>query len=209
MRFDGMARKIPLGIMGNGMPAYATLDFLSGVKGAHINIAGISGVATKTSYALFLLYSLFQSSAGSDSRAILLNIKGDDLLYLDKPNARLSAAQRAVYEQLGLPCQPFEGVCYHGVSRPLWTLCEFAQREFMRYMLADTDQTGVLEFALDRVVENLRDAAAVSDGPGLVVVEKVQRNAELRQSGYRGPTGRPWRLLPVAPQRLQPLLHNA
>ena len=56
LRFVDMDRKIPLGIMGNGMPAFANVDFLSGVKGAHINIAGISGVATKTSYALYLLY---------------------------------------------------------------------------------------------------------------------------------------------------------
>jgi len=58
LRFVDMDRKIPIGMMGNGMPAFANVDFLSGVKGAHINIAGISGVATKTSYALFLLYCL-------------------------------------------------------------------------------------------------------------------------------------------------------
>jgi len=169
LRFQGMERKIPLGILRNGMPAYANVDFLSGERGAHINIAGISGVATKTSYALFLLYSLFHSAAGKNSRAILFNVKGDDLLYLDKPNAELSAKQREVYKLLGLPCQPFEEVAYHGVDRPLWTLNEFAQYGFLRHMLAETEQTGVLEFALDRVVENLRDAALASVAPGLVV----------------------------------------
>ncbi|MBX3167543.1 MAG: hypothetical protein KF760_09020 [Candidatus Eremiobacteraeota bacterium] len=84
------------------------------MKGAHINIAGISGVVTKTSYALFLLYSLFHSLAGEKSRAILFDVKGDDLLYLDRPNARLSAEQREVYDKLGLACQPFEAVAYHG-----------------------------------------------------------------------------------------------
>lgn len=173
MRFETMDRKIPIGVMGNGMPAFANLDFLSGVKGAHINIAGISGVATKTSYALFLLYSLFQSSEGKKSRAILFNAKGDDLLYLDKPNARISAEAQEVYKKLGLPCQPFQQVAYHGVSRPLWTLREFAQREFMRYLLADTEQTGVMEFGVDRLVENLREAAAASEGPGLLVGGKT------------------------------------
>ena len=40
---------------------YLNLDFLDGTRGAHVNISGISGVATKTSYATFLLYSLFES----------------------------------------------------------------------------------------------------------------------------------------------------
>ena len=173
MRFDDMDRKIPLGIMGNGMPAFANVDFLSGVKGAHINIAGISGVATKTSYALFLLYSLFQSEAGKNSRAILFNVKGGDLLYLDKPNARLSDEQKKLYGKLGLPCKPFDSVVNHGVKRAFWTLREFAERDLMRHMLAGTEQTGVLEFAMDRVVENLRDAAAVSQGPGLTVGAKT------------------------------------
>lgn len=179
LRFDDMERKIPIGVLGNGMPAYANVDFISGVKGAHINIAGISGVATKTSYALFLLYSLFQAEAGKKSRAILFNVKGDDLLYLDKPNSRLSEAQKKVYATLGLPCKPFEAVTYHGVKRALWTLREFAQRDLMRHMLVDTDQTGVLEFALDRVVENLRDAAAASEGPGLTVVVKDEAPRKL------------------------------
>lgn len=173
LRFDSMDRRIPIGVMGNGMAAFANVDFLSGVKGAHVNIAGISGVATKTSYALFLLYSLFQSSQGANSRAILFNVKGDDLLYLDRPNSRLEAEQRAVYEQLGLPCGPFADVAYHGVKRPLWTLREFAEREFLRYLLADTDQTGVMEFGVDRLVEKLREAAAVSPGTGLLVGERA------------------------------------
>ena len=35
---------------------------LDGTRGAHVSISGISGVATKTSFALFLLYSIFGSS---------------------------------------------------------------------------------------------------------------------------------------------------
>lgn len=108
-------------------------------------------------------------TANRDSRAILFNVKGDDLLYLDRPNAHLSDGQRELYKQLGLRCEPFRQVAYHGVSRPLWTLREFAERDLLRHILADTDQTGVLEFALDRVVENLRDAAGTSEGPGLMV----------------------------------------
>ena len=89
LRFSLMKRKFVIGQMPDEEPAYANFDFISGAKGAHVNIAGISGVATKTSYALFLLYSLFASQP--QLRSIIFNVKGDDLLYLDKPNAKISA----------------------------------------------------------------------------------------------------------------------
>lgn len=181
LRFDGMERRIAIGTMSNGRTAYANLDFLSGIKGAHINIAGISGVATKTSYALFLLYSLFQNPAGKNSRAILFNVKGDDLLYLDKPNARISEEQKKIYAQLGLPCQPFENVAYHGLGHPLWTLHEFAQRELLRHMFAASDLSGVMESAVDLLVENLRDAAAASQAPGLTLTSKEQGSKQCGQ----------------------------
>ena len=54
--------KLPAGLTRNSQePVMLDLDFLDGTKGAHVNISGISGVATKTSYATFLLYSLFNS----------------------------------------------------------------------------------------------------------------------------------------------------
>ena len=56
-----MERKLPIGLSRDGEPVYANLEFLDGTRGAHVNISGISGVATKTSYATFLLYSLFTS----------------------------------------------------------------------------------------------------------------------------------------------------
>ena len=40
------------------MPVFIDVDFLDGTKGAHVNISGVSGVATKTTYATFLLYGL-------------------------------------------------------------------------------------------------------------------------------------------------------
>ena len=59
--FDGMEHRVPIGLGRDGAPLYANLEFLDGTRGAHVNISGISGVATKTSYATFLLYSLFHS----------------------------------------------------------------------------------------------------------------------------------------------------
>ena len=50
-----------MGIGRDGVPVYLNADFLDGTRGAHVSISGISGVATKTSFATFLLYSVFRS----------------------------------------------------------------------------------------------------------------------------------------------------
>src|SRR5262249_23999824 len=49
--FDRMERKIPVGTGRDGEPIYLNADFLDGSRGAHVSISGISGVATKTSFA--------------------------------------------------------------------------------------------------------------------------------------------------------------
>ena len=80
-----------------------------------MNISGVSGIATKTTYASFLLYSLFHSGVlgaeAANTKALIFNVKGEDLLFLDKPNAELGDRGRASeYAQLGLPAGPFESV---------------------------------------------------------------------------------------------------
>jgi DNA helicase HerA-like ATPase len=96
MRAEGTA--FLAGLSRDGQPVYGNLEFLNGTRGAHMNISGISGVATKTSYALFLLYSLFHSDVlgaeAANTKAIVFNVKGEDLLWIDRPNARLSDAER-------------------------------------------------------------------------------------------------------------------
>ena len=91
--FDGMERQLPIGLSRDGEPLFANLDFLDGTRGAHVSISGISGVATKTSYATFLLHSLFTSGAlggeAANTHALVFNVKGEDLLFLDQENGRL------------------------------------------------------------------------------------------------------------------------
>ena len=52
--FDSMEHKVVVGMGRDGEPIYVNLEFLDGSRGAHVSISGISGVATKTSFALFL-----------------------------------------------------------------------------------------------------------------------------------------------------------
>ncbi len=91
---DTMKRKIPAGLsLAQDEVVYIDLDFVDGEKGAHISISGISGVATKTSYGMFLLHEIMRESkrnqeSSSKYAAIIFNVKGEDLLFIDKPNKK-------------------------------------------------------------------------------------------------------------------------
>src|SRR5712691_925434 len=114
---DKMERKFPLGLsLSRKEVVYGNLDFLNGRKGAHINISGVSGIATKTTYYTFLLHSLLHCEALSDptnTHAIIFNVKGEDLLFLDKRNNTLTPEDLVEYEKLGLPAEPFDSVQFY------------------------------------------------------------------------------------------------
>ncbi len=92
------------------VPISFNRDFVIGPEGAHLNISGISGLATKTSYAMFLLQALQQKQP--DIAIIILNVKGTDLLRLDEENPNLNDKNQDEYEKSGLECQPFDKVTY-------------------------------------------------------------------------------------------------
>jgi DNA helicase HerA-like ATPase len=112
--FDTMEQRLAAGIARDGEPIYLDVAFLDGRRGAHVNISGVSGIATKTTYASFLLYSLFHSpvlgAEAANTKALIFNVKGEDLLFLDQANAQLPLDERDVYAQLGLPAGSFESV---------------------------------------------------------------------------------------------------
>jgi len=160
--FDQMERRIPAGLSRDGEAIFLDLDFLDGTRGAHVNISGVSGVATKTTYALFLLYALFHSAVLGPSRvntkAIVFNVKGEDLMWLDKPNRKLSERDRSEYELLGLPAGAFESVGLWAPPRPgsgtavphvegrsegvaayYWTVREFVREKYLRFLFAEAE----------------------------------------------------------------------
>ena len=98
------------------LPVYVNSDFLIGPEGAHLNISGISGLATKTSYAMFLLNALQQKYMADKEKKsvayIFLNVKGRDLLTIDQPGQPLSDFDKAMYKEMGLEEKPFQNVRY-------------------------------------------------------------------------------------------------
>jgi hypothetical protein len=69
----------------NPVPIVVDARYVVGYEAAHINISGASGVATKTSYALFLLYGLLDYSERYNGgiAAIAFNVKEADLMFID------------------------------------------------------------------------------------------------------------------------------
>lgn len=202
------------GMLTDGQWLPLNFRFVNGDSGGHINISGISGVATKTSYALFLLHSIFKGGVmdrvavasggrqgGSASgRAIIFNVKGEDLLFLDKPNAKYrqneadACAARGLtqdrYALMNLPAQPFERVQFlapprghrgevlpnteqrqQGVTPFLFTLREFCLRRMLPYVFSDAGSSLNLDFVIGNVEEKLVKLAEHSVGTSLQVAD--------------------------------------
>jgi uncharacterized protein len=127
LRMDGYAAHepstgIPVGLYAAGgleAPVYLDSDFLLGPEAAHLNITGVSGLATKTSAVEFLLGSIFQRfpSHRGTVAAVCFNVKGPDLCFLDQP-ANLSSEDLRQYARLGLMPKPFEQVQYYAPLKP-------------------------------------------------------------------------------------------
>ena len=111
------------------LPVNLNSKFIIGPEGAHLNISGISGLASKTSYAMFLLKAIQESymkktkdDLEEDSVAfVLFNVKGKDLLTIDQINdfsdeknpAKEKAETIAKYKAMGLSPEPFKNVHYY------------------------------------------------------------------------------------------------
>ncbi|MBK6458741.1 MAG: ATP-binding protein [Gemmatimonadetes bacterium] len=185
LRMDGYLREgartgIPVGVYRAGgmeSPIYLDADFLLGPEAAHLNITGVSGLATKTSAVEWLLASIFAhfpAKKGSVA-AVCFNVKGPDLCFLDQPST-LEARDRALYEALGVPAAPFPNVHYfapykakgyalntlrsnpalqHNVSPLTWGLREVMQ--FAEVLLnkddIDAKADALIDFVASRVVD--------------------------------------------------------
>ena len=118
---------IPIGVFENGdgskCPVAIDEEFLLGPLGAHFNVSGISGLAAKTSAVQFFLRST-QQYTSRNVAFVVFNVKSRDLLYLDKPNPRLKQDDWSmrVYEELGIPPQPFDDVRIFAPSAPYGTM---------------------------------------------------------------------------------------
>ena len=195
LRFSDMDHRLPAGLSRNGEPVYLDFDFVDGTKGAHINISGISGVATKTSYATFLLYTMLHTRGllgahAANTKGLVFNVKGEDLMFLDHPNRRLAETQRVRYAPLGVPAGPFQSVQVLAPPRPggglvpdtgarrtgvgclYWSVAEFCAQRLLPFLFADgSDENQQYTIVLGNVTEQLARVAESSPPGGAVAID--------------------------------------
>jgi DNA helicase HerA-like ATPase len=185
LRMDGYLKEgsrtgIPVGVYragGTDAPIYLDADFLIGPEAAHLNITGVSGLATKTSAIEWIMSSIFAhfpEKKGSVA-ALAFNVKGPDLCFLDQPG-EIGDEDRALYEKCGVAPGPFQNVRYfapfksdgislntlrsneallHNVSPLTWGLREVLQYAEVLLNKDDVDAKAdaLIDFIRERIVD--------------------------------------------------------
>jgi DNA helicase HerA-like ATPase len=196
---DEMERPLPIGLGRDGAPVHVDLDFFDGRKGGHMSISGISGVATKTSFALFFLRMLTSApevvgTGAANLRVLVFNVKGEDLLWLDRPNRLFDAHEgaREAWSALGVDPAPFPSVRFwapprrqsgdvvvpdtggrfDGVEVFSWTPRAFIDQDLLEFCFTDaSDAKNQIPFIRERVQLQLKRWAVGVDGmPGAVAL---------------------------------------
>jgi DNA helicase HerA-like ATPase len=166
-------KRLALGVIKNGGtrlagPGCIDLDYLLGENGGHLNVNGVAGRGTKSSFLLHLIYLLERKARGQaaerpmdDQRLrvvpIILNVKNFDLFYIDRAGTRFDAEKhRADWIALGVrDPAPFAGVEFlapqlRGSANPVdvgrsevrpysWGLADVIRDGLFHYLFADDD----------------------------------------------------------------------
>lgn len=169
---DEMVAPLVVGLIRNGGesvagPAFIDLDYLLGALGGHMNVTGIAGVGTKSSFLTIILAQLLQHFQGHalkhpedpvkpQVRPIILNVKGFDLFWLDKWSSAFTPEDLAVWRQMGWETPaPFHPIFYApqrpGGDLPVptgrddvrpysWSLEDVLKEDLFLYLFSDADR---------------------------------------------------------------------
>jgi DNA helicase HerA-like ATPase len=171
---DEIDNPLPIGLIKNGGdvlagPGYIDLDYLLGVNGGHMNVNGVAGRGTKSSYLLFVIDQLLREARRrakerpSDPNPlmvvpIILNVKGFDLFFIDQWNNGYNPQKhQADWQALGVDDpKPFENITFYAPQMPggtisvptgrdddvepySWSLANLIERGLLSYLFADED----------------------------------------------------------------------
>jgi DNA helicase HerA-like ATPase len=171
---DEIANPLAVGLVKNGAgavagPGFIDLDYLLGVNGGHMNVNGVAGRGTKSSFLLFVIGMLLKEARRraeerpSDSNPlmvvpIILNVKGFDLFFIDQWNRNFVRDRHlGDWQALGVDDPgPFQHVSFFapqmpggtiavptggsGAAHPYsWSLSDVIERGLFVYLFADED----------------------------------------------------------------------
>jgi len=184
--FDEMARPMAIGRLRNGGSQYAglaqiDLHYLLGENGGHLNVTGMAGAGAKSSLLLTVLKCLIHEARPQPGREplhivpIVLNVKGEDLMWIDRAHRDLSNPRRqdqADWAALGIPAAPFAGATFYAPAdrngAPMidgcaataysWTLRDVIEQDLFRYLFASDDLSSAMAaYVLDIATELTSD----------------------------------------------------
>lgn len=192
------------------IPVHFNSHFLIGPEGAHLNISGISGLASKTSYAMFLLKAIqdqYLDKKHKESVAfVFLNVKGRDLLAIDEPNEELTKDDLAKYENLGINTDPFQNVKYfYPYSKEITTSTyakkedvksqmDLGKAELYKYIYEDDKESIDLLFSNvddpNQTMESIVNVIATGQGKFANLTNWTDLLAEIQEHTKSGNTGK-------------------
>lgn len=212
-RADEIENPLSIGLIKNGGdviagPGVIDLDYLLGVNGGHMNVNGVAGRGTKSSYLLFVIYQLLQEARRraverpSDPNPlmivpIILNVKGFDLFFIDQWSSRYRPQEhQADWQALGVDNpRPFENVTFYAPQMPggnvavstgrtgtvqpySWSLANIIEQGLFSYLFADDDSSN----------DNFR--ALVLDLEAYLTNERLENDGSITRN-LRGGEGQP------------------
>jgi hypothetical protein len=198
---DEIENPLAVGLVKNGGSNYAglgriDLDYLLGANGGHLNINGVAGRGTKSSFLLHLNDLLLEARrqqrelpSGRDRLRIvpiILNVKSFDLFHIDRRRLRFDPNKEAEeWRALGIDSPgPFQNVTFFAPQLPnstvavktgrpkedvqpySWSLKDIIERGLLLYLFAEDHR------------HDANFAALVHDLDGWLTDERTERDGE-------------------------------
>ena len=171
--FSEMSRALAVGQLYNGADNFAglgqiDLHYLLGENGGHMNVSGMAGVGTKSSFLLAMLKLLHHHAMHSKGKdplyivPVVLNVKGEDLMWINHPNKKyISENHKADWDVMGIKPEPFSGAEFYAPADPKspsapaidgcnarpysWSFSDIVEKELFLFLFADDNFTSNME----------------------------------------------------------------
>lgn len=170
--FDEISRPMAVGLLKNGTNNFAgngliDLDYLLGENGGHLNVNGMAGVGTKTTFLLTVIKSLQKQAEMSEKTnkplfivPIILNVKGEDLMWLNRKNSRFNTEQEAEWNKLKIAPEPFVDAEFYTAqdlevsachsTEYSWSFHDVLKEDSLLYIFSEDDDLKVNMISLIR-----------------------------------------------------------
>jgi uncharacterized protein len=185
--FDEMKRPMGVGRLRNGGSNFAglakiDLAYLLGDYSGHLNVTGMTGAGTKTSFLLTIVKLLLHEAkqkTGKDPLhivPIILNVKGEDLMWIDREGREFKKkfeTNRQDWKELDIQPEPFIGTQFYTPNRPntnggttvdgcnaiaySWSFSDVLAEGLFPYLFSDDSISNVMMFLVNDIIAEFTD----------------------------------------------------